>query len=237
VWTFDNLVVYPAAGTYGYVSFMFDKGYKDQFWAGRLLHQNGISGQFNVSPAFVGQTGYMTLDQIRLLRGMGHRICCYPSGMNAGEWTAWYLQTLARKKRNLLGCQQWLRDHSLADGTSEYVMSTPGSGFNLDDVSLFQDRYFLAITGTSWLTQLWSPYAVDLCNGFVPYLNAVGASASDALASANISREWINVMGHIASTDPGSAEGFLILLTQALGYIAAGTMRSTTISDILEGKV
>lgn len=246
-WSFDNITTYPTIGNYGYVTFSFDKGYKEQYYAGQMLKNLGMRGQFHVSPAFIGQEGYMTIENLRQLRADGHSISVYGCGLNPNEWSVWYNKTLADKKRILLGTQQWLRDNGLADGISEYILSVPGSGYNLDDKALFLDRYFLAITGSSYdiSSRLWSPYAIDLCDGFIPYI-AYSSDPTDLftpakayLATASNTHEWVHLLGHL---DPVNGAGtdsvhFAAMLTEAQTYISNNTMKCVTIADVLEGNI
>jgi hypothetical protein len=238
-WTFDRLSVYDPPAEVGYITFQFDRGFKEQFSAARMLAAAGISGQFNVSPTKIDQSGSMTLEELRQVKAMGHRVCCYPSGVNPNAWTSWMLSEPETRLERLLYNQQWLRDHGLADGTSECVISTPSGGYDWDDFQLMYGKHYLCITGTTagWTPTYTSPYVIEKLHGYVPYIVPSIGTIAEHVDGAAATKQWLCTLWHLASGYTGTPGALEACLDEAVIKIADGTLKAVTIPDVLEGNL
>ena len=52
----------------GIVSLTFDDGYNEHYWAATILHQYGLRGTAYVMPRQIGESGYLSLDQLKRMK-------------------------------------------------------------------------------------------------------------------------------------------------------------------------
>jgi peptidoglycan/xylan/chitin deacetylase (PgdA/CDA1 family) len=152
----------------------FDDGCEtDLLMAGPLLHEHGMGATFYVTTGFVGKKGYLTVQQLRELHGLGFEIGCH-------SMTHPYLSDLdtARLRNEVAGAkaqlEQWL-------GTRIEHFSCPGGRYNPQVQTVVRESGFATMATSRNHANGASTDRFEL--GRVAVLRGTGVETLDKLSS------------------------------------------------------
>ena len=226
--TFGRLMFYTQPTTPGIVVFGFDGTYATQKRAAMYLNANGMPGTFFTSVGTQGSDGKMTFADLYQLKSAGHLIANYPGF--AGYWLN---LTFQQKKDALVLSQNHFGELGFASGMR--IVSTPGSGYNQDDMQLLLGGWFDCLTGHSSATGFPLTF-YDLQH--LPF-NAGPGAATHAAVMANAVTDHAIAMFIFHQCDGQASDitydYFKGVVDAARAYIDAGTLVARTPLDIISG--
>jgi len=152
----------------------FDDGCEtDLLMAGPLLHEHGMGATFYVTTGFMGKKGYLTVQQLRELHGLGFEIGCH-------SMTHPYLSDLdtARLRNEVAGAkaqlEQWL-------GSRIEHFSCPGGRYNPQVQAVVREAGFTTMATSRNHANGASTDRFEL--GRVAVLRGTGVETLDKLSS------------------------------------------------------
>ncbi|HUX15606.1 MAG TPA: polysaccharide deacetylase family protein, partial [Phycisphaerae bacterium] len=117
------------------IAFCFDGAYTDQEAAAAYLKSQGMIGTFFFCETLLGESGRLSLAQIRRMADAGHLMGNYP--YNLGVY--WQDMTQAQKIQAIQLQADWMYDNGFGEGAR--LLSTPGGSWSQEDRDL-AGRYF-----------------------------------------------------------------------------------------------
>ncbi len=179
----------------GVVSFTFDDGYDEHFdVAAPLMRKHGFSGTAYVMPDQVGLEGYMTLDELRVLREN------YGWEIAAHHFTPFTEMGDALLVETLRGVQRYLEEHRLGDGGQH--LAYPLGEIDAERVLPMARRFFTTARLASAGPETLPPGDPHRLRAFNVLSTTTPEEVGAAAKRASRHGEWLILMFHFLVETP-----------------------------------
>lgn len=124
--TFDHIEFFAPMDK-ALFGFVFDDGTDGMYEVAAYLTSKGLRATFYIVPSFIGESGYLTLAQLKLIREMGHLIANH-------SWSHPYWitdsQTTDQMIEEIRHAAEWMCDNGFAEGARLFAL--PGGTMEWD---------------------------------------------------------------------------------------------------------
>lgn len=235
----DSIEFVEKQQTKAHYCFTCDDGLAGLYTAGIYLSQKGIRGTFFVIPSLVGTAGYVTLEQLRILKARGHLIANHGYEslyLTTGTLTPYEAHDDIRKGA------EWLEDNGFAEGMS--IFAVPGgtsqlAGWGEDPTKLMSLCDLIRMTAQSpygqdyyfqyGYTKLVYPVAFDSAAGAAAAITARKLATNPLVCTG-----WHgNLNGAVVDADGVLKSAFTDHIDAVAAAVNAGTLECITIDELV----
>lgn len=123
------------------VCITLDDGTSDTFEMSKISAQYGVPTTHFIIHHYIsdGSNGYMSLEQLKKLRSMGHAICMHETGINSIAW----------EPEKLSITKAWFEDNGFTQRNEHLYLAYPNGGYSRETMTVLNNLGFLGARTTA----------------------------------------------------------------------------------------